>query len=148
MADHNDILRTSRQCHCRDVCKISLWSVEYIRNYSVLNFHRISYSIEICLVGRAPGPPVESDYITSRNIQERITDNISHSPAQHAFLVLYEASRVVALKWRFLSPSQRMQGQLVMYTLPHLVHKTSSTCHNSVVVGKCIGMGLWLPGAI
>ena len=35
--------------HCRDVCKISLWSVEYI-----LNFHRISNSIEICLVGRAP----------------------------------------------------------------------------------------------
>ena len=31
-ADHNDILHTSRQCHCRDVCKISLWSVEYIRN--------------------------------------------------------------------------------------------------------------------
>ena len=31
-ADHNDILHTSRQCHCRDVCKVSLWSVEYIRN--------------------------------------------------------------------------------------------------------------------
>ena len=55
MADHNDILHTSRQCHCRDVCKISLWSVEYIRNYSVLNFYRISNSIEICLVGQAPG---------------------------------------------------------------------------------------------
>ena len=36
-------------------CKISLWSVEYIRNYSILNVHRISNSIEICLVGRAPG---------------------------------------------------------------------------------------------
>ena len=44
----------TRQCHCRDVCKISLWSVEYIRNYRVLNFHQISNSIEICLVGRAP----------------------------------------------------------------------------------------------
>ena len=55
VADHNDILHTSRQCHCRDVCKISLWSVEYIRNKSILNFHRISNSIEICLVGRAPG---------------------------------------------------------------------------------------------
>ena len=32
ITDHNDILHTSRQCHCRDVCKISLWSVEYIRN--------------------------------------------------------------------------------------------------------------------
>ena len=25
--DHNEILHTSRQLHCRDVCKISLWSV-------------------------------------------------------------------------------------------------------------------------
>ena len=31
-ADHNHILHMSRQCHCRDVCKISLWSLEYIRN--------------------------------------------------------------------------------------------------------------------
>ena len=28
--DHNEILHTSRQLHCRDVCKISLWSVQYI----------------------------------------------------------------------------------------------------------------------
>ena len=26
-ADHNEILHTSRQLHCRDVCKILLWSV-------------------------------------------------------------------------------------------------------------------------
>ena len=31
-AGHNDILYTSRQCHCRDVQKISLWSVDYILN--------------------------------------------------------------------------------------------------------------------
>ena len=30
--DHNEIVHTSRQCNCRDVCKISLWSVEYISN--------------------------------------------------------------------------------------------------------------------
>ena len=30
--DHNKILYTSRQCNCRGVCKISLWSVEYILN--------------------------------------------------------------------------------------------------------------------
>ena len=30
--DHNEILRTSQQLHCRDVCKISLWLVEYILN--------------------------------------------------------------------------------------------------------------------
>ena len=28
--DHNKILHTSRQLHCRDVRKISLWSVEQI----------------------------------------------------------------------------------------------------------------------
>ena len=25
--DHNEILHTSRQLHCREVCKILLWSV-------------------------------------------------------------------------------------------------------------------------
>ena len=30
--DHNEILHTSRQCNCRDVCKISLWSVAHIIN--------------------------------------------------------------------------------------------------------------------
>ena len=29
---HNEILHTSRQLHCRDVCKISLWSVGHIIN--------------------------------------------------------------------------------------------------------------------
>ena len=37
------------------MCKISLWSATYILHKSVLNFHRISNSIEIWLVGRAPG---------------------------------------------------------------------------------------------
>ena len=30
--DHNGILHMSRQYNCRDVCKISLWSVEHIFN--------------------------------------------------------------------------------------------------------------------
>ena len=30
--DHNKILHTSQWCNCRDVCKISLWSVELILN--------------------------------------------------------------------------------------------------------------------
>ena len=37
--DHNEILHTSRQCNCRDVCKISLLLVKHIL---------------ISLVGRAP----------------------------------------------------------------------------------------------
>ena len=54
-ADHNEILHTSRQLHCHDVCKIPLWSAEYILNQSTAYFGRISNSIEISLVGRAPG---------------------------------------------------------------------------------------------
>ena len=30
--EHNEILHTSRQLHCGDVCKISLWSVKHILN--------------------------------------------------------------------------------------------------------------------
>ena len=30
--DHSKTLHTSRQLHCRDVCKISLWSVTHILN--------------------------------------------------------------------------------------------------------------------
>ena len=30
--DYNEIMHTSRQCYCRDVCKISLWSVTHILN--------------------------------------------------------------------------------------------------------------------
>ena len=28
--DHDEILPTSQQCNCRDVCKILLWLIEYI----------------------------------------------------------------------------------------------------------------------
>ena len=30
--DHNEILHTPRQCNCRDVCKISMWSLEHFLN--------------------------------------------------------------------------------------------------------------------
>ena len=53
--DYNEILHTSRQLHCRDVCNISLWSVRYILNWSTPTFGRISNSIEISSVGRVPG---------------------------------------------------------------------------------------------
>ena len=53
--DHNEILHTSQQCNCRDVCKISLWSLEYILNQITAKFCRISNSIEIPFVGWAPG---------------------------------------------------------------------------------------------
>ena len=50
--DHIEILHPSRQCNCHDMCKISLWSVEYVLNYSTPNSYRISNSIEIPLVGQ------------------------------------------------------------------------------------------------
>ena len=52
--DHNEILHMSRQCNCRDVCKISLWSAEYIMNKTITKFNWISNSFETLLVGRAP----------------------------------------------------------------------------------------------
>ena len=52
--DHNEILHTSRQCNCRDVCKIPLWSVEHIINQSTPKFDRILNSIKIPFMGRAP----------------------------------------------------------------------------------------------
>ena len=82
-ADHDKILYMSWEFYCRDMCKISLWSAECIlnRKYRTVNFHRISNlwhvqnfvlivwiyneqhykfnwllnSIEISLVGWAPG---------------------------------------------------------------------------------------------
>ena len=50
---HHEILHTARQCYCRDMCKISFRSTEYIMSKSITQFHWIS--IEISLVGRAPG---------------------------------------------------------------------------------------------
>ena len=54
-ADHSDIFPTSRQCYCRDVCKISLRSAEYVMSKSIAKFHWIPKSVEIPLVGRTPG---------------------------------------------------------------------------------------------
>ena len=51
--DHSEILHIARQLHFHDVCKISLWSVEYIFNQSASNFGLISNSIT-SLVGQAP----------------------------------------------------------------------------------------------
>ena len=44
LTDHNEILHMSQQLHCRDVCKILLWSVENILIQSTTNFGRISNS--------------------------------------------------------------------------------------------------------
>ena len=36
--NHHEILHTPRQCYCRDVCKMSWWSIEYAANKSITNF--------------------------------------------------------------------------------------------------------------
>ena len=45
--DHTKILHTSRQLHCRDVCKILFWLKEHIWNQSTSKFGLILNSIEI-----------------------------------------------------------------------------------------------------
>ena len=47
--DHDKILHMSRQCNCRDMRKILLWSVEHVLKYSTPNFDQISNLIEIPL---------------------------------------------------------------------------------------------------
>ena len=69
LTNHNDILHTSWQLHCRDVSTILLWSVVYIFNQSTTNFGRISNSIEMPLVGRAPGnKPLPKPVLTCRHM--------------------------------------------------------------------------------
>ena len=48
-------LHSPRYLHCRDVCKIILRSTEYIMNRSITKMSLNSSSIEISLVGQAPG---------------------------------------------------------------------------------------------
>ena len=54
-ADHHEILRTPRQCNCRDVYKSPLRSVQHILNYITPNCDGISNSIEIPLEGYTLG---------------------------------------------------------------------------------------------
>ena len=42
------------------MCKISLWSVEYILNQSTTNFGWVSNSIEISLLGLAPEEVIQN----------------------------------------------------------------------------------------
>ena len=44
--DNNQVLHTSRQLHCRDVCKMSLWSFKHILNQNIVNFDQISNSMK------------------------------------------------------------------------------------------------------
>ena len=67
LIDHKNILHTSRQCYCRDVCKISLWSAEYIMNKNIARFNWILNLIEISLVGQATGLACKPQNACSNN---------------------------------------------------------------------------------
>ena len=53
-ADHNKILHMLWHCYCRDMCKISLWSVEDILNHSTPNFYQILNSVETLFMEWVP----------------------------------------------------------------------------------------------
>ena len=53
-ADRGAVLHTSRPLHCRGVCEISLWLVGYVLSRSAADFGRVSGSVWVSLVGRAP----------------------------------------------------------------------------------------------
>ena len=81
---HNEILHTSWQLHCRDVCKISLWSVAYILQWSTPNFGRISNLIEISLLGRAPDQRKDECYASLAFVRGIHRWPVGELPAQIA----------------------------------------------------------------
>ena len=91
--DRNEILHTSRQLHCCDVCKISF--VGHVLNSSPPNFDRdrISNSIEITLVGQAPG--CLSSPMPPAARQEETTCGFNHAPAFYRARWLVKVTRHV-----------------------------------------------------
>ena len=53
--DHKQIVNTPRRYHSLEVHKIALWSVQHVVNHNLPNCDLISNSIEVPLVGQAPG---------------------------------------------------------------------------------------------
>ena len=98
---HNEILHTSRQLHCRDVCKIPLWSVKHILNYSASNFDPIWNSIEISLVGWAPGTHFTIDRWAHNWLLIKIHISLifnSNGPIQSKFCTSQDNSAVMIMQ--------------------------------------------------
>ena len=76
--DHNKMLHTSRQCYCYDVCKSSLWSVEYIMKQRI---HWIKNSIEISLVGWAPDLQNELQRLHLKKVYQASSPRNGHQVA-------------------------------------------------------------------
>ena len=52
--NRKQILHTSQQCDCRDLCKMLMWFAKYVMNKSITKFHWILNSIVILFVGQPP----------------------------------------------------------------------------------------------
>ena len=95
--DHNEILHTPGQCYCRDVCTIMLWSVESVMNKSISKFHWISNSIEISLVGQAPGRKGSQQ---STKVSQRSPWNLrSTRPSSNMASALVQ---IMPTRWRWI----------------------------------------------
>ena len=79
LADHNEIFHTSRQLHCRNLGKTTLWSVQHSLNQSTLNFDQISNLIKIPLVGWVPGLLVSKNWEREKGIQGICSSIIRHT---------------------------------------------------------------------
>ena len=90
--DHNKILHMSQQYYCHDMCKISLWLAKYVMNKSISKFHWILNSIEILLVGQAPGI---IDIFLSSTLYLRIQLMLS----QHKVLLV---SNFIHVYWHYM----------------------------------------------
>ena len=103
--DHKEILYTSRQLHRREVCEISFCSVKHVLNQNTPNVYRISNSIEIPLVGPAPGLRIGSLVISLI---------VLHSTRMHI--------------WHRLTHTLRMARIYVMKLCQHWLRSNMNRC--------------------
>ena len=155
----------SRQLQCRDVCKISLWLGKYILNLYTFNLCRISNSIEIWLVERAPD--VVSVWTTHSSLVERLyyPQNIQyHVMATHAERSghrLQERSQVTTSRsqashesWWVASVFLVLShGWFCMHPLSHtrlwcllwVVFQVHRSLHTPVMVYGCVDDQVYFP---
>ena len=121
--DHNEMLHTSRQLHCRDVWRISSWLVEFILNKNTANFVRISNSIEISLVGRGHGIDLFQSNIVVWTPNGLFKYNLYRVPRSPEIRLIYGLMSVlsflkllITLKWYDTDWLEYIQGTF-MFTI-------------------------------
>ena len=103
---------TRHDSYCRDMCKISLWSVEYILNQNTANFGRISNLIIISLVGRAPGPRV----VMPNRFQ------LEQSCAGISVHMVFRQLKHQTTSWKLCPRYSRLHGPLTRYVKLWVAH--------------------------